>query len=207
MMMEEIADQGKRYKWPLNPSHPHLRPYSSLPTHLGLRIRDCPRRQKLLHHRRMPVPRSQMQRRGSILRRAAGLNQAHPVSAQVNAFPPTPVTLSVIKPRQGKTEMERNNSLPAKPKRHKKLVRDSQTFALMARGLKNSFLFLRVMKMKKKVHAFLKPPPTLATLFTTPATGPKREPKETQSLSCLPMKARRVAFWTLVQSSDPPNEE
>ena len=44
-----------------------------LPTHLGLRIRDRPRRQKLLNHRRMPFHRSQTQRRVSILRRAASL--------------------------------------------------------------------------------------------------------------------------------------
>ena len=58
------------------------------PPHLGLRIGDRPRRQKLLHHRRMPVHRSPMQRRVSILRRAAAIRQAPPHAAQVRAPQP-----------------------------------------------------------------------------------------------------------------------
>jgi hypothetical protein len=42
----------------------------------------------------MPFLRSNMQWRDSILRRAAALNQAHPVSAQVNAPPPTPLCIT-----------------------------------------------------------------------------------------------------------------
>jgi len=64
------------------------------PPHLGLRICDRPRCQKLLHHRRMPFQRSNMQRRVCILRRAAGPNQAHQVSAQVIAAPPTPLCIT-----------------------------------------------------------------------------------------------------------------
>ena len=83
------------------------------PPHLGLRIRDRPRRQKLLQHRRMPMPRSLMQRSGSTLRCAAALSQAHPLSAQVQRGrtplggclpPPKLVTLCITKPRQGGTE-------------------------------------------------------------------------------------------------------
>ena len=60
------------------------------PPHIGLRIHDRPRRQKLLHHRRMPVPRSSVQRCESILRRAAGLSQTHPLSARVRRKTTTP---------------------------------------------------------------------------------------------------------------------
>ena len=103
------------------------------PPDLGLRIRDRPRRHKLLRHRRMPVPRSPMQRRESILRRAAALCQAHSLSAQVRSAPPTPVTLCITKPRKGETSDERDNSLPAKPRCHEKLGLDWQTFVVMER--------------------------------------------------------------------------
>ena len=79
--------------------------------------------------------------------------------------------------------MERDNSLAAKPRCHEKLVCDWQTLTVMARVLEDSFLFLRVPKLMKKVRALLAPPPTPATLFTTLTWGPKRGPKETKPLS------------------------
>ena len=91
------------------------------PSHLGLRIRDRPRRQKLLHHRRIPCRRSPMQRRAVILRRASALCQAHPLSAHEIAPPPTPLTRCITKPRQGQTAMERDNSLAAKSRCPEKL--------------------------------------------------------------------------------------
>ena len=88
---------------------PSTLPYATLnphPPHLGRRIRDRPRRQKLLHHRRMPLHCSIMQRRVSVLRRAAALNQARPFSAQVGSPPPTPVNFCITKPRKGLTRDE-----------------------------------------------------------------------------------------------------
>ena len=73
--------------------------------------------------------------------------------------------------------MERVNSLAPKLRCDEKLVWDSQTFALIARDLEDSFRFLRVTHMKKRVHALLEYPPTPATLFTTPAQGPKENRK------------------------------
>ena len=115
MMIKEIGDQGTSCQWPLDPSHPHLTPYSPLPTHLVLRICDRPRRQKLLHHRRMPVHRSHMQRRVSILMRSAALRQVTPLAAQVRApNPPTRDSLYLQTSKGKEKEVEQDNSLPAK---------------------------------------------------------------------------------------------
>ena len=52
----------------------------------------------------------------------------HPsLAAQVRAPPPTPASLCITKPRKGKNEMERNNSLAANPQCLDKLVWDGQT--------------------------------------------------------------------------------
>ena len=102
------------------------------PTHLGRRISDRPRRQQLLHHRRMPFRRSKMKRRVPSLRRAAAPTQANPLSAQVIAPPPTTLTLSITILGKGKQEMERDDSLAAKLRCHEILIWGSQTFALMA---------------------------------------------------------------------------
>ena len=87
--------------------------------HLALCMRDRPRRQKLLHHprcqkllhhRRMPFPRSKMQRRFSILRRAAALSQAHSLSPRkcVRPLPPRRTSESPNLERGG-IKMERDN--------------------------------------------------------------------------------------------------
>jgi len=103
-------DASTRRVSPLDPTLPaFLMPD---PPHLGLRICDRPRCQKLLHHRRMPFQRSKMQRRVSILRRAAALNQAHQVSAQVNAPPPTPVTLCITNLDRGKQRWSQTTHFP-----------------------------------------------------------------------------------------------
>ena len=94
--------------------------------------------------------------------------------------------------------MERDNSLPAKPRCHEKLVWDWQTFAMIAIFLENSFLFLGVTKIKKKVRELLAPSLKLTTLFTVPVKGPDREKKETKSVSHQNIMARRVAIFTLV---------
>ena len=72
-----------------------------LPTHRIPRLRVCTHHQKLPNHRRMPVPRSHVQRSLPILRRAAALNQAHPLFVRVRA--PAPKTLCITKPRKGQT--------------------------------------------------------------------------------------------------------
>ena len=77
------------------------------PPHLTLRTSDRSRRQKLLHHCCMPVRRSLMQRRVSILWRAVAHSQAHPFSVQVRAPAPTPVTLCITERRQ---ELKRNGA-------------------------------------------------------------------------------------------------
>jgi hypothetical protein len=87
----------------------------------------------------MPFRRSKMKRRVPSLRHAAALTQANPLSAQVIAPPPTPVTLCITILGKGKQEMERDDSLAAKSRGHEKLGWDSQTFALMARVLEESF--------------------------------------------------------------------
>ena len=125
------------------------------------------------------------------------------LAAQGRVHPPAPVTLCTSKPRKGENEMERDNSLPAKSRCHKKLVWDSQTFAVMGNLLEDFFRLLRVTKIKKKVRELRAPPPTPATLFTTPAKGPNREPKEGKSpLSTEPRRQevlhlrRRCRFTT-----------
>jgi len=70
---------------------PYPRPSSPLPPHPVLRLLLRPRRQKLLHHRRMTILRSIVQRRLSILRRVAAVRQAPPLSSQVRAAPPARV--------------------------------------------------------------------------------------------------------------------
>jgi hypothetical protein len=86
---------------------PILSPPTSYPPHPILRVLGRPRRQKLLHQRRMAFFRSQMQRRASSLRRAASLRQDIPLFAQVRAPPPAPATPSVPRHQKG-----------AKPKRN-----------------------------------------------------------------------------------------
>ena len=99
--------------------------------------------------------------------------------------------------------MERNNSLPAKPRCHENLGFDWQTLIGVARVLEDSFLFLGVTTSKKKVRERLATPPTPTTLFTTPALGPKQEPRETKPPVHQTMMARRVAILALVQFPDP----
>ena len=71
------------------------------PPHLALPILYRPSRQKLPHHRRMPVLRSPMQRRASILRRAVALRQQPSPAAQLRAPHPAPATLSITKSEGG----------------------------------------------------------------------------------------------------------
>ena len=61
------------------------------PHHESVFVR--PRGQKLLHHRGMTLPHSQMQRPPSILRRMRALRQATPLAAQVRAPPPATATV------------------------------------------------------------------------------------------------------------------
>ena len=145
------------------------------PPHPSRRILDRACRQKLLHHRRMPLPRSAMQWRFSILRRAAGLSQARPLSARLRR----------------ETKRPRQDFL------------NWQTFAVMARVWEDILLFLSVTNIKKKMCELLAPPSTPATLFTTPALGATREPKEIKPLSYKALIARRVALLTLVQCPAP----
>jgi len=178
-------------------SHLDLAQSASLfprPPHLGLRIRVRPRRQKLFHHRRMSDAHRRMQRRVSILRRAAVLRQAHPLASQVRAPHPAPATLCFTKPRRGKTEMKRDNSLSAKTRCHEKLVCERQTFAVMETVWEETLLFLRVTDVKKKVRALLAPPPTPATLFTTPAKGPKENRKRPSYFPAKPWLHNELHF-------------
>ena len=75
-----------------------------------------------------------------------------------------------------------------------------------ARVLEISCPFLGVTKIEKRVRKLLAPPPTPATLCTTPAYGPNREPKETKPVSRRTITARRVAALTPVQSHGPPQK-
>ena len=92
------TDATSRFVLPLDPAVSTSR--SPSPPYLGHRIRDRPHGQKLLYHHRMPVPRSPMQRRVSILRRVAALHQAN--SANVRWPPFTPAALCITKPRKVK---------------------------------------------------------------------------------------------------------
>ena len=71
---------------------------------------------------------------------------------------------------------------------------------MIAKVLGDSFLFLRVTKIKKKVRELLGPSSKLTTLFTVPAWGPGREKKETNFVSHQTIMARRVAILTLVHA-------
>ena len=84
---------------------------------------------------------------------------------------------------KGKPWMERDNSLLVEQQCHENMGLGWQTFIVMATLLNDFFLSPRLTKIKKKVRELLEPPPTDATLFTTPALGPRRKPKEAKSLS------------------------
>ena len=86
---------------------PCPRPAFLLPPHLVLRLRLHVRlrRQQLPRHRRTTLKRSAMQRRPSVLRRAAAVRQTPPLSAHVRAPPPAPAPPSV--PHLHSTERER----------------------------------------------------------------------------------------------------
>jgi len=73
--------------------------------------------------------------------------------------------------------MERYKSFAATTRCHEKLVWDWQTFAVMQKVLEDSFLFLRVTKVEKKVNARFAAPATSGTVFITPADRLTREPK------------------------------
>jgi len=85
------------------------------PPHLGLGIRVRPRRQKLLHHHRMPSTRSIKQRREFILR-LAGSAQTDTPALCASACNPTGTRDSMYyqSSKEKEKEMERNNSLPDK---------------------------------------------------------------------------------------------
>jgi len=94
---------------------------------LVLCVRDRPRRQKLLHNRRITSVRSEMQRRTSILRRAAELRQAPPLSsAQVRSLAPAPANL-VIPPPEGRNRRKAHMTGPTKTRRHLVLISASNT--------------------------------------------------------------------------------
>ena len=69
--------------------------------------------------------------------------------------------------------MERDNSLAAKPRCHKKLVWDRQKLAVMSRILEDLFLYPKVTKIKKKVRALLAPLPHLRPCLTHLRRSPK----------------------------------
>jgi len=96
--------------YPLPPNHPCS----------FLRLRVGPRRQELLHNRRIPVERSQMQRPGSILRREGSAQTGTLFLPKVRALPPAPANL-LTTPLEGayraqQTYTEKTN-LPAQMSR------------------------------------------------------------------------------------------
>ena len=94
----------------------HLHPLIPRRPHLALRTRVRARRQKLINHRQMPIPRSPMQRRETSLRRAAVLRQAHPRTPRKCVRPlPNPRSCVLTNLERGKEEMEQDNSPAAKP--------------------------------------------------------------------------------------------
>ena len=96
------------------------------PSNLVRRVHGRPRRQKLLHHRRMTFDRSVMQRRPSILRCAAALRQATPLSSPARAPPPAPAILCTTPP-QGQLRQRNRRTRPAKRWCHK----ESRTFRIL----------------------------------------------------------------------------
>jgi hypothetical protein len=101
-----------------------------LSPHLVLRVHGGSRRQKLLHHRRMTFDRSAMQRGVSILRRAAALRQATPLSsARMRAPPPAPATPYIFTaPSEGRNRgTAHERSLPAQVRRQSVLISASNT--------------------------------------------------------------------------------
>ena len=121
------------------------------------------------------------------LRRAASCgarqrSDRQPLSPRQCVRPaPLPATLCTSKSQKEKTKWRKTTHFPQKRRCHEKLILGWQTFVLMATVLEDSFRFLRVTKIKKKVCGLLEPPPTPATLFTTPCIGVHKKTERDQA--------------------------
>ena len=103
----------RRGAWcPSTPPYP--RPSFPLPPHRVLRLLFRPRRQKLLHHRRMTIQPSPNQRRVSILRRGAAVRQAPP--SRRKCVRPTRTRPSRIEPPMDRARRPLQLHAPNTPK-------------------------------------------------------------------------------------------